>query len=241
MNHFQLKEQPLSEHAAITALWKDSRADECLARLNYLVDHGPLGLMLGPGGVGKSALLKRFLSSLSGRCETVYCYLTQLSSAGLLKTVATGLGETPRHGKERLYEQIMDRAMRAEGALLLVFDEAHLLNSEALTDLRLLISSRFNRPAFGHSKWHNCGQIKWNAATYHVITRTVSRAFLMGDDPVNGLCFDGRRRWLLARLIWRTPRSASEWIFNQRGIGQNGRVGGVSRSTVELLRLVSVG
>jgi general secretion pathway protein A len=141
LNHFQLKDQPFSEHAAVAALWKDSRTDEGLARLNYLVDHGTLGLLLGTSGVGKSALLKRFLSSLAGRCESVYCHLTQLSSAGLLKTVATGLGETPRRGKERLYEQIMDRALRAEGALLLVFDEAHLLSSEALTDLRLLISS----------------------------------------------------------------------------------------------------
>jgi general secretion pathway protein A len=141
LKHFQLKDQPFSEHAALTALWKDGRTDEGLARLNYLADHGTLGLLLGTSGVGKSALLKRFLSSLSGRCETVYCHLTQLSSAGLLKTVATGLGETPRRGKERLYEQIMDRAMRAEGSLLLVFDEAHLLSSEALTDLRLLISS----------------------------------------------------------------------------------------------------
>ena len=141
LNHFQLKDQPFSEHAAVAALWKDSRTDEGLARLNYLVEHGTLGLLLGTSGVGKSALLKRFLSSLSGHCETVYCHLTQLSSAGLLKTVATGLGETPRRGKERLYEQIMDRALRAEGALLLVFDEAHLLSAEALTDLRLLISS----------------------------------------------------------------------------------------------------
>lgn len=141
LNHFQLNDQPFSEHAAVTALWKDSRADEGLARLNYLVDHGTLGLLLGPSGVGKSALLKRFLNSMSGRCETVYCHLTQLASAGVLKRVVSSLGETPRLGKERLYEQILGRAAHAEGALLLVFDEAHLLSSESLTDLRLLISS----------------------------------------------------------------------------------------------------
>jgi general secretion pathway protein A len=58
-----------------------------------------------------------------------------------LKLVVTTLGETPRRGKERLYEQILERATRAEGTLLLVFDEAHLLDGDALTDLRLLISS----------------------------------------------------------------------------------------------------
>src|SRR5690606_454241 len=64
-----------------------------------------------------------------------------IPSSGLLKLVTTNLGEPPRRGKERLYEQILERAQRAEGALLLVFDEAHLLSSEALTDLRLLVSS----------------------------------------------------------------------------------------------------
>lgn len=141
LNHFKLKSQPFLEHAPVTALWKDERAEEGLARLNYLMEHGTLGLLLGPSGVGKSALLKRFLSGVSQRSETVYCHLTQLSSSSLLKMVATNLGETPRRGKERLYEQILQRAVQAEGALLLVFDEAHLLNSESLTDLRLLISS----------------------------------------------------------------------------------------------------
>ena len=74
-------------------------------------------------------------------CQALYCHLSHLPSAGLLKLVVTQLGETPRRGKERIYEQILERAARAEGTLLLVFDEAHLLDGDALTDLRLLISS----------------------------------------------------------------------------------------------------
>jgi general secretion pathway protein A len=86
--------------------------------------------------------LKRFLSGLAPQqCEAIYCHLTQLPAAGMLKLVVTQLGEVPRRGKDRLYEQILDRAARAEGTLLLVFDEAHLLDGDALTDLRLLISS----------------------------------------------------------------------------------------------------
>lgn len=141
LEHFHLNSQPFCEHAPITSLWKDHRAEEGLARLNYLIEHGLLGLLTGPSGVGKSALLKRFLNGLSQPCETVYCHLTHLSSSGLLKRIVIQLGEQPRFGKERLYEQILQRAERAEGALLLVFDEAHLLTADALTDLRLLVSS----------------------------------------------------------------------------------------------------
>ena len=55
--------------------------------------------------------------------------------------VVSRLGEVPRCGKNRLFEQILERASRIDGTLLLVFDEAHLLDGDALTDLRLLISS----------------------------------------------------------------------------------------------------
>ena len=142
LDHFQLKSQPFSEHTPITALWQDQRMDEGLARLDYLIQGGQLGLVTGLSGVGKSALLKRFLPGLlPQRCQAVYCHLTHLPSVGLLKMVVAQLGETPRRGKERLYEQILERATRAEGTLLLIFDEAHLLDGDALTDLRLLISS----------------------------------------------------------------------------------------------------
>ena len=142
IEHFQLQSQPFTEHAAATALWQDSRMQEGLARLEYLASMGELGMITGPTGVGKSALVKRFLSKLTPQqCEAVYCHLTQLPSAGLLKFLASQLGEPPRRGKDRLYEQILDRAQRADGTLLLIFDEAHLLSAESLTDLRLLISS----------------------------------------------------------------------------------------------------
>lgn len=142
LEHFSLRSQPFCEHASAAALWQDPRMKEGLARLDFLITMGELGMVTGPSGVGKSALIKRFLSSLTPQqCETVYCHLTHLPAAGLLKLVATQLGEPPRRGKDRVYEQILERAGRAEGTLLLIFDEAHLLTGESLTDLRLLLSS----------------------------------------------------------------------------------------------------
>jgi general secretion pathway protein A len=142
LEHFQLRSQPFCEHAAAAALWQDPRMKEGLARLDFLIAMGELGMLTGPSGVGKSALIKRFLSSLTPQqCEAVYCHLTHLPSSGLLKLISGQLGEPPRRGKDRVYEQILERAGRAEGTLLLIFDEAHLLTSESLTDLRLLLSS----------------------------------------------------------------------------------------------------
>ncbi len=139
--HFKMKRQPFCEHPAVDSLWVDTRMKEATARLTHLVDQAALGLVTGPSGAGKSALLKYFLAHLPQRCEAVYCHLTHLPAAGVLKMLVSRLGEVPRRGKDRLFEQIFQAAQRAEGTLLLVLDEAHLLDGEALTDLRLLVSS----------------------------------------------------------------------------------------------------
>jgi general secretion pathway protein A len=140
--HFRCKTQPFSEHAPPATLWVDERMQEGLARLYHLVEHATLGLVTGPTGVGKSALLKRFLHELSRpRYETVYSHLTHLNATALFRSIIAQLGEPPRRGKERLFAQILEHAARTESRLVLIVDEAHLLDSEALTDLRLLVSS----------------------------------------------------------------------------------------------------
>jgi len=142
LTHFKLTSQPFAERVAADSLWTDDRMRQGLARLRYLADQATVGLLTGASGVGKSALLKRFLHELAGpQYEGVYLHLTHLPAAGLLKLLVAKLGEVPRRGKDRLFEQILDKARRCEGLLLLVLDEAHLLDADALTDLRLLISS----------------------------------------------------------------------------------------------------
>jgi general secretion pathway protein A len=142
LDHFKLRTQPFIEHASPGSLWQDPRMEEALARLNFLIEHGTLGLLTGASGLGKSALIKRFIHGLSPQhCEAVYCHLTHIPGTGLLRLVLSQLGEAPRRGKERLYEQILDRAAQLDGGLLLIFDEAHLLDGDSLIDVRLLISS----------------------------------------------------------------------------------------------------
>ncbi len=142
LTHFKFTSQPFAERVTADSLWVDDRTQQALARLHYVAENATVALITGPSGVGKSALLKRFLHELSGpQWEPVYLHLTHLPAAGLLKMLVAKLGEVPRRGKERLFEQILEKAHQAEGALLLIIDEAHLLDTDALTDIRLLISS----------------------------------------------------------------------------------------------------
>jgi type II secretory pathway predicted ATPase ExeA len=65
LDYFKLRSQPFCEHALRDSLWNDSRMEEGLSRLNHLVQSGVLGLVTGASGLGKSALLKRFMSEQS--------------------------------------------------------------------------------------------------------------------------------------------------------------------------------
>ncbi len=142
LTHFHFTSQPFSERASADALWPDDRMQQGLARLRYVAEHGTVGLITGASGVGKSALLKRFLHELSGpQWQPVYLHLTHLPAAGMLKLLVSKLDEVPRRGKDRLFQQILEKAHQVEGTLLIILDEAHLLNVDALIDIRLLISS----------------------------------------------------------------------------------------------------
>jgi general secretion pathway protein A len=147
LSHFQLQSQPFAEHTPVERLWNDQRMTHGLARLQYLATGGTLGLLSGGTGLGKSALLRRLLHELRGStCETCYRNLVRLPALGVLQQLVRRLGETPLWHKEGLFCQVLERAAKTDGTLLVVLDEAHLLPSESLIDLRLLVSSNDAAP-----------------------------------------------------------------------------------------------
>jgi len=140
--HFKMTRHPFSENTPADLLLRDDRVTQGLARLQYLVQAGTIGLLTGSTGVGKSSLIKLFLRSLNqNQLRFVYIHMTRLESNAFLKMMVTALGEVPKHGKERVFMQVLDKARTIESPMLVVIDEAHLLDEGALTDLRLLVSS----------------------------------------------------------------------------------------------------
>lgn len=141
--HFGMTTHPFSEKISAADMLRDERVEQGLSRLTYLVHDGLIGLVTGGTGVGKSCLVKLFLDSLApSRFQQVYVHLTHVKASSVLKLIVAGLGEQPRQrGKERLFLQIFEKARATDRTTVLVLDEAHLLSCEALTDLRLLVSS----------------------------------------------------------------------------------------------------
>lgn len=142
LTHFTMTQNPFTEHPPIEWLLKDERAAQGLARLEYFAQEGLVALLLGQTGVGKSSLLRLFIHALpNNRYDTRYVHLTHLSARGLLRLIATELGEAPAFGKDRLFTQIIERVRKADATTILILDEAHLIDPSALIDLRLLLSS----------------------------------------------------------------------------------------------------
>jgi len=142
LDHFKMTAHPFCEHPRGEQLLRDDRMAQGLARLEYLATDGAVGLLTGPSGVGKSSLLRLFIESLSRRrYRPLYLHLTHLQTSALLRLIVAALGEKPKLGKDRLFLQILQAAQNTDKTTLLVVDEAHLLAPDALTDLRLLVSS----------------------------------------------------------------------------------------------------
>lgn len=140
--HFNMTAQPFLERAPLEQLLADERITQGLARLEFFANSGSIALVTGLTGVGKSSLLKLFVRSLSRNLyDPIYLSLTYVGASGILRLIVSSLGEQPRRGKERLFLQILERIQANDHTTLLLIDEAHLLPSESLTDLRLLVSA----------------------------------------------------------------------------------------------------
>ncbi len=140
--HFHMTDHPFSEYLKVEHIQQDDRLAQAMARLHYFTEQGNLALITGETGVGKSTLIKLMLSTLPrNRYMGVYVHLTQVNSSCLLKSIAHQLGQPPRLSKQRVFTQILDKARTSDLTYILAIDESQLLSEEALTDLRLMISS----------------------------------------------------------------------------------------------------
>lgn len=142
LTHFKMSDHPFCEKPPIQWLLADNRFDQALARLTFFQQQGNIALITGQTGIGKSSLIRLFKQQLPQNLyHPIYLHLTNISPSSFLRLVVTKLGESPKFGKDRLFLQIIERIRKNEIDTVLIIDEAHLIASQTLTDLRLLVSS----------------------------------------------------------------------------------------------------
>jgi type II secretory pathway predicted ATPase ExeA len=142
---------PFSEPSA--EAWLDTPQNQrAVAALDQTATLRSVLLLAGPNGVGKSALVGRWLTRLDRR---LFCPLllthASLSGCGLLSTLVSQLGKRPAFRRESNLA-LIEAALAELGKVvpLIILDEAQGYSYSSLEEIRLLLGLNLAEPpAFG--------------------------------------------------------------------------------------------
>jgi general secretion pathway protein A len=146
---FGLKRFPFDKNIKVQDALDTEPLKECLARLDYIKRRGGILLLTGDPGVGKTLALRRYVQSLNENLfKTYYTPLSTLSRSDILYHLNRMLGLPPRLSKSAIYSQIQKSLLESKEQLgktvLLIIDEAHLLQTGPLEELRLLTNFKMD-------------------------------------------------------------------------------------------------
>jgi len=146
---FGLKNFPFDKNLKTQETLDTESLKECTARLDYIKRRGGILLLTGDPGVGKTLALRRYVDSLNENLfKPYYTPLSTLSRADLLYHVNRLLGLPPRLSKSAVYGQIQKALLESKESsgktVFLIIDEAHLLQTGPLEELRLLTNFKMD-------------------------------------------------------------------------------------------------
>jgi type II secretory pathway predicted ATPase ExeA len=146
---FALKRFPFDKNIKPKDVLETEPIKECTARLDYIKRRGGILLLTGDPGVGKTLALRRYVEKLNENLfKPFYTPLSTLSRADLLYHLNRLLSLPPRLSKSAVYTQIQKALLESKEQLgktvLLTIDEAHLLQTGALEELRLLTNFKMD-------------------------------------------------------------------------------------------------
>lgn len=146
---FGLKRFPFDKNIKSAEALETEPLKECLARLQYIKRRGGIMLLTGDPGVGKTLALRKYVQSLNQNLfKTLYTPLSTLSRSDILCHLNRMLGLTSRLSKSAIYTQIQHTLLESKEQMgktvVLIIDEAHLLQTGPLEELRLLTNFKMD-------------------------------------------------------------------------------------------------
>lgn len=140
---FGLKRFPFDKQIKTSQLFDSAHLAEAIARLNYMKQRGGIMLLTGDPGVGKTVALRQFVDSLNDNLyRSIYTPLATLNKFDILRHINQKLGLVNRGSKSALYTQIQNEILESKTqrgkTVVLIIDEAHLLRTGPLHELRLM-------------------------------------------------------------------------------------------------------
>ena len=151
-SHFGFGRMPFGKDLAPGMLHAHRAHAEAVARIGWCISEQQVGVITGECGAGKTVAARAAVSALDASRHTVlYLGTPGVGLRGIYATIVTGLGGRPRFHCAALIPQAQELlgAETAERAkqVLLVVDEAHLLDADCLEGIRCLSNASMDRTA----------------------------------------------------------------------------------------------
>lgn len=144
--HYGLSATPFSRGIAPSQIFQARTHKEAVARLKWLIDETAIGVITGEVGAGKTLAARAAVATLdTSRFSIIYLSNPMVGARGIHHHLVTALGETPKFHRPALIAQTQDllatETEERRKTVVLIVDEAHLLSSEQLEQLRLLTNT----------------------------------------------------------------------------------------------------
>ena len=140
--HFGFDARPFGRTPDPAFLYESPQHREALARLEFAVEEKDLALLVGDIGSGKTTLSRALIDRIADARPIVLLINPRLSPSQLLRSIASGLGLTPKYFRNDLLDQIHGRLFELyeqKREPVLIIDEAQLIPSKSTFDeIRLL-------------------------------------------------------------------------------------------------------
>ena len=147
--YFEMENTPFVRNIPANRLYQSKGIEEAMGRLKYTVDHQRFSVVLADPGVGKSTLIRMFVSSLS-RDKYLALYLSDSKLtprwlyAGLLDQMGVE-AKINRGDSKRILQREIENVRTTQGRkAVCILDEAHLLDKETLEEFRFLLNCNFD-------------------------------------------------------------------------------------------------
>ena len=143
LGHFSMTRYPFEASIAADSLFAGAALKEAEARIRHVVERRGIGLLTGEPGCGKTSVLRRVAGQLHpGRHKLVYAALTTGTVLDSCNLIGAELGCPPANSRYQAWTGIRTRVSRllkeSRQLPVLIVDEAHLLRTEVIEELRLL-------------------------------------------------------------------------------------------------------
>ena len=214
---FALKRFPFDKNIKTQDVLKTKPVKECTARLDYIKRRGGILILTGDPGTGKTLALRHYVESLNENLfKTCYTPLSTLSRSDLLYHLNRLLGLPHRLSKSAIYNQIQQALLESKDQMgktvLLILDEAHLLQTGPLEELRLL--TNFKMDSYDPFILVLSGQSDLRRTMEFAVMEPFNQRIAMRYH-MPGLCLDECKQYIAHHL---NLAGAREPIFDERAV-----------------------